>query len=65
MSKVVQSKDYVLTIRVKFGALDDVEARRHAQAILADAPDELEQQTKLQEVYPDRPPRSVHLATGN
>ena len=61
MTAELQNKEYVLTIRVKIGAFDDVEARRLAHDVLACDCRMPNDETKLQEVFKDKAPRKVEL----
>lgn len=55
-------KDYQLVIRFPIKAIDDIEARHLAQAIIQKADvNALNPICKLQQVYPDRPPKKVVL----
>jgi hypothetical protein len=53
---------YLLTIRVPYEALDDLEARKKAIRYLADVSEILpESKEKLQEVFSNKTPRSIPL----
>jgi hypothetical protein len=53
---------YLLTLRIPFEAMDDMDARQKATEYMADAAEVIpESEEKLQEIFPDKPPRNVHL----
>jgi hypothetical protein len=53
---------YLLTIRIPFEAMDDIEARQKATEYMADASEIVpESEEKLQEIFPDKPPRGISL----
>jgi hypothetical protein len=54
---------YQVIIKVPFEALDDIQAREKAQAMLSDIHRQYKDPTeaKLQEVYDNKPPRGVAL----
>lgn len=60
--------DYQLTIKVNFEAMDDVAARQMARVIKSELIemnsedfDDLKREYKLQNVFPDKPPRGISL----
>ena len=57
----LSKKEYVLTIKCKIGAIDDVEARNEAMGFLDDYGVIPGEDTKLQEVFKDKTPRKVEL----
>ena len=55
--------EYLLTIRIPFDAMDDIAARQEAKKILSDTQvtKESDNEIKLQNVFPDKPPRGIIL----
>ena len=56
-------KEYILTLRIRFEALDDIEARKKAQKELEHIGAESGDEIKLQEVSENKPPRKVKFKT--
>jgi hypothetical protein len=54
-----EKHNYMLTVRYRFEAMDDVEARKEAQAILPQNTKDAE--VKLQEFVAGQPPRGVNF----
>lgn len=55
-------KKYLLTIRVPFEAMDDLEARQKVKAKIENKKISLEgTDIKIQEVFEDQPPRKISL----
>lgn len=57
---------YQLIIKVPFEAMDDLAARQKAAGLMSDYITDIDKtmpgnEAKLQEVYPDKPPRGVQL----
>jgi hypothetical protein len=57
---------YLLTIRIPFNAMDDLAARQKAQEYILDYVAGIDKdvpgnELKLQETYPDKPPRNIKI----
>jgi hypothetical protein len=57
----MMNKDYVLTIRIPFEAMDDLEARMATRRKLQEKDFLEEAEIKLQEVFKDKSPRKIPL----
>lgn len=54
-------KDYLLTIQIQIKSIDDPNARMEMKSILGTIPSCYTENLKLQEIFPDKPPRKVQL----
>jgi len=58
---MVDKKDYCLTIRIPFSAIDDVEARQIGKDLIKNVHCTMPISSKLQEMKDKAPPRKIEL----